>query len=109
MTRGSDRATTGIGRAVQHGNRFQKMLVSWMKKVNEGRKRQRIMLGAVTAATALLPAEASICVYRKRLDWNLRKQTLLWEGVFVQCYRMEVESFERLLLLIRFALLRSEM
>eukprot|EP00644_Phytophthora_capsici_P006828 jgi/Phyca11/103818/e_gw1.8.402.1 len=66
------------------------------------------MLVALVTAAGVLPAEVSACVPRKRLDWNVHKQTLLLEGQFKQCYRMEVYSFEKILLLIRPALTRDE-
>eukprot|EP00644_Phytophthora_capsici_P006369 jgi/Phyca11/127013/e_gw1.66.187.1 len=66
------------------------------------------MLVALVTAAGVLPAELSACVPRKRLDWNVHKQTLLLEGQFKQCYRMEVYSFEKILLLIRPALTRDE-
>ncbi|KAE9078030.1 hypothetical protein PF010_g23281, partial [Phytophthora fragariae] len=81
---------------------------SWMEDARRASKRRRKLLVAVMAAVASLPGEVSSCVHRKRLAWSVHKQTLLLEGEFTRCYRMEVESFEKLLLLVRPALLREE-
>ncbi|OWY97854.1 LOW QUALITY PROTEIN: hypothetical protein PHMEG_00031513 [Phytophthora megakarya] len=55
------------------------------------------------------PKERAECIFRRRLAWNVHKQTLLLEGQFKRCYRMDVSSFERLMLLVRPALQRYEL
>ncbi|POM64712.1 Hypothetical protein PHPALM_19724 [Phytophthora palmivora] len=49
------------------------------------------------------------CIERRRLDWDVHKQTLLLEGQCQRCYRMKVESSELVLSLIRPELVRDEM
>ncbi|RLN94523.1 hypothetical protein BBJ28_00021220 [Nothophytophthora sp. Chile5] len=68
----------------------------------------RLAVALLGAAVAQVPDKRAGCVLRRRLDWDVHKQTILLEGPFKRCYRMDMESFERLLLMIRPALLRDK-
>ncbi|OWY94961.1 LOW QUALITY PROTEIN: hypothetical protein PHMEG_00035170 [Phytophthora megakarya] len=70
-------------------------------------RRRGILLVLVGAAIVEAPEERAHCTLRRRLAWNVHKQTLLLEGQFKRCYRMDVASFERLLQMIRPALERD--
>ncbi|KAE8997919.1 hypothetical protein PF011_g15270 [Phytophthora fragariae] len=82
----------------------------WMEEAHQARSRRHHLLVALLgAAVGQAPDKrAAHCVLRSRLDWDVHKQTLLLEGQFKRCYRMDVESFERLLRINRPALLRDE-
>ncbi|RLN46981.1 hypothetical protein BBJ28_00010038 [Nothophytophthora sp. Chile5] len=81
----------------------------WMEEAHQARDRhRRLIVALLGVAVAQVPDKRSGCVLRHRLDWDVHKQTLLLEGQFKRCYRMDVESFERLLLMIRPALLRDK-
>ncbi|ETP27514.1 hypothetical protein F442_23209 [Phytophthora nicotianae P10297] len=80
-----------------------------MVKAHQARKRRRELLAAPAAVAALLRGSPRDCVPRKRLKWGVHKQTLLLEGQFERCYRMSALSFDKLLALVRPAVLRDEL
>ncbi|POM78399.1 Hypothetical protein PHPALM_4072 [Phytophthora palmivora] len=87
-------------------------LSKWMERAREetarrSRRRSHLIV-AVVSSIAAVPHKRDRCVLRRRLEWNVHKQTLLLGGQFKNFYRMEVSSFERLLSYIRPALLRDE-
>ncbi|ETK81091.1 hypothetical protein L915_13379, partial [Phytophthora nicotianae] len=71
--------------------------------------RRRLRLLLLAAAAEIAADEWNGCILRRRLDWDVHKQTLLLEGQFQRCYRMKVESFEILQSFIRTALVRDEL
>ncbi|KAE9025942.1 hypothetical protein PF011_g2803 [Phytophthora fragariae] len=81
----------------------------WMEEAHHARtRRHHLLVTLLGAAVGQAPDKRAHCVLSCRLDWDVHKQTLLLEGQFKRCYRMDVESFERLLRMIRPALLRDE-
>ncbi|ETP06338.1 hypothetical protein F441_17252, partial [Phytophthora nicotianae CJ01A1] len=81
----------------------------WMVNPQATQGHSRLLFVALVGeAIGEAPQQREACVFRRRLDWNVHKQTLLLEGQFKRCYRMEASSFELLLSLIRPTLARDE-
>ncbi|KAG2798137.1 hypothetical protein PC129_g16392 [Phytophthora cactorum] len=80
---------------------------SRMEGARPARSRRRSILVLLATVVAVCQAEQESCIKRRRLIWNVHKQTFLLEGQFKRCYSMNVESFRRLLMLIRPSLARD--
>ncbi|KAG2786424.1 hypothetical protein Pcac1_g4161 [Phytophthora cactorum] len=78
-----------------------------MEGARPARSRRRSILVLLATVVAVCQAEQESCIKRRRLIWNVHKQTFLLEGQFKRCYSMNVESFRRLLMLIRPSLARD--
>jgi hypothetical protein len=109
-TRSSDREHNGIAGSFELLHLVVMIGLRWMEEPHQATvRRHRLLVALLGAAITEAPDKRADCVLRHRLNWDVHKQTLLLEGQFKRCYRMDVASFEKLLVWIRPALLRDEL
>lgn len=68
------------------------------RSVKRRHERRKVLILALAAVCLHHQgSDRKPAVKRKRLDWDVHKETLIAEGEFVQYYRMSAASFEKLL------------